>query len=186
MDSAQKTMDATAKLVGILTDLDSQQRRRAVSAALVLLGESAQAPAEPREEPQLASVNGLSPKALAWAKKNAVSTDQLEHVFAIDSDGVDVIAARAPGRSKRLQTIESYVLCGLRSFLASGELSFRDDDARETCKKLGAFDSPNHFNYVKALGNLVGGSKDGGWKLTNPGLVRAAEIVKQLSPRKGD
>jgi hypothetical protein len=183
MDSAQKTLDAAGKLVGILTDLDSEQRQRAVSAALVLLGESAQ---KPREERQLASLNGWSPKVLAWAKKNAVTTDQLEHVFANDSVGVEVIAARAPGKSKRLQTIESYVLCGLRSFLASGELSFTDDDAREICKKLGAFDSPNHFNYVKGLGNLIAGSKEGGWKLTNPGLFRAAEIVKQLSPAKGD
>lgn len=186
MDSAQKTMEAAAKLVGILTDLDSEQRQRAVSAAMVLLGESAQKIPEKREEPPFAGGEGLSPKAIAWARKNAVSIDQLEHVFSVDSDGVDVIAARAPGKSKRLQTIESYVLCGLRVFLASGELSFTDDDAREICKNLGAYDIPNHFNYVNGLGNLIAGSKDRGWKLTNPGLARAAEIVKQLSPAKGD
>jgi hypothetical protein len=185
VDSTNKTIEATAKLVAILEPLDSEQRRRAVSAAMMLLGESATQRLQ-SDQSQTEDTDGLSGKTLAWAKKNGITVEQLEHVFSIDSDGVDVIAARAPGKSKRLQTIESYVLSGLRSFLATGELSFTDDDARAICKKLGAFDSPNHFNYVKGLGNLVSGSKDAGWKLTNPGLARGAEIVKQLSPARGE
>jgi hypothetical protein len=185
MEPTQMVVDAAAKLVGVLNKLDAEQRRRAISAALVMLGDTDSGSADlNNERPQKPSesTDGLSAKALAWAKKNSISTDQLESVFTIDDDGVDIIAAQLPGRSKRLQTIESYVLCGLAVYLAKGELSFADDDARALCKKLGAFDSPNHFNYVKGLRNLVAGSKDAGWKLTNPGLARAAEIVRQLAP----
>jgi hypothetical protein len=188
MNSAQKAVAATAKLVEVLGGLDSEERGRAISAAMVLLGDSNRALAEARQRPSaemtIECVDGLPAKAVAWAKKNDLELDQLEHVFTIDHDGVDVIAARAPGKSKRLQTIGTYLLCGLASLLARGDLSFTDDDARELCKKLGAFDSPNHFNYVKGLGNLVAGSKEAGWKLTNPGLARAAEIVRQLVPAK--
>jgi len=35
---------------------------------------------------------------------------------------------------------------------------------------------------MKAFENLINGSKDAGWKLTNPGLSKAAEIVRQLAP----
>jgi hypothetical protein len=182
MDLTRKTADATLKLVEILGGLDSEQRNRAISAAMVLLGEPNYKAMGSREEKLPEGGDGLSPKALVWAKKSAITIDQLEHVFAIESDSVEVIAARAPGNSKRLQTIEGYVLCGLASFLASGDPSFTDDNARTVCKKLGAFDASNHFNYMRGLGNLVGGSKEVGWKLTNPGLSRAAELVKQIAP----
>ncbi|MDB5293820.1 MAG: hypothetical protein JWL69_5061 [Phycisphaerales bacterium] len=190
MDSTKKAVDAATKLVEILGGLDSEQRSRAISAAMVLLGEPTQGLMEPTNgRTQIApsdDVKGLSSKALAWARKSGISTDQLQHVFAIEPDGVEVIAGRAPGKSKRLQTIESYLICGLKSFVASGDPSFTDEDARAVCKSLGAFDSPNHFNYVKGLGNLATGSKDAGWKLTNPGLTRAADIVKQLVPLSAD
>lgn len=188
MESAQKTIDATAKLVEILGPLDSEQRNRAVSAALVLLGEPNGTHVQQKSDRQRELIEdplpGLSPKASGWAKKHGINVEQLEHVFAIEADGVEVIAARAPGKSKRAQTIESYILCGLASFFKNGDPSFSDEDARDLCRKLGAYDTPNHFNYVKGLGNLVSGSKEAGWKLTNPGLARAAEVVKELSPIK--
>ena len=188
MKSAQEAVDATAKLVDVLDGLDSDQRRRAISAALVLLGDAQgwlqEARNERSQETTIDGADGLSAKALIWAKKNGISLDHLEHVFAIDGDAIDIIVARLPGKSKRMQTIGAYVLSGLASFLVNGDSSFTDDDARALCKKLGAYDSPNHFNYVKGLGNLVTGSKESGWKLTNPGLARAAEIVRQLIPIK--
>src|SRR5262245_41473698 len=186
MDATQKTVEATAKIVQVLLDLDSDQRSRAVSAALVLLGEpnperKVHKDSKSHYVPEDNS-GELPPKAASWAARHSLELDQLHQVFSIDAEGVEVIAARAPGKSKRMQTIESYVLCGLRSFLANGDPSFADEDARAICKKLGAYDSPNHYNYVKGLGNLVSGGKDLGWKLSNPGLARAAEIVRDLAP----
>jgi hypothetical protein len=105
-------------------------------------------------------------------------------VYSIDLDGIDVIASRMPGKSKRQQTVQAYVICGLRAFLQTGELGFTDKDARDVCNKVGCYDSPNHSNYIKALGNLVGGSKDSLWKLTNPGLGESAQIVRLLSADK--
>lgn len=180
MESNDKAVAATAKLVAILAELNSEERARAISATMVLLGESGDLGRQEPHRQQSDGLDGLSSKGAAWSNKYGITTDQLEHVFAIEPDGIEVIAARAPGKSKRLQTIESYVLCGLTTFLESGDLSFSDDDARALCKRLGAYDSPNHFNYVRALGNLVAGSKSSGWRLTNPGLARAAEVVKQL------
>jgi hypothetical protein len=189
MLSAHDAVDATAKLVEILNGLDTEQRRRAISAALVLLGDSDHGLKEAREKPREAAtdvLHSVSPKAQAWAKKNGLSLDQLEQVFAIDDEGVEIIAARLPDKSKRSQTIGAYILCGLASYLEKGDPSFADDAARSLCKKLGAYDSPNHFNYVKGLRNLVTGSKEAGWKLTNPGLAHAAEIIRQLTPVKTD
>jgi hypothetical protein len=105
----------------------------------------------------------------------------LDHIFSIDALGIDVIAAKMPGKSKRQQTIESYVISGLSSFIQAGEPSFSDKDARVLCQKIGCYDSPNHHNYTRGFGNLIVGSKEEGWRLTNPGLNRAAQIVRELT-----
>jgi hypothetical protein len=179
-------VEVTPKLVQLLTDLNAEERHRAISAAMILLGHPAPAldgrqikdKVEAIEEP---AEEGMSGKSMVWLKKSGLTREQLDHVFSIEHDGIDVIAAKLPGKSKRQQTLEAYVLCGLKSFVQAGETDFADKDARDLCEKVGCYDTPNHSNYMKAFGNLISGSKEGGWKLTNPGLSKAAEIVKQLT-----
>jgi hypothetical protein len=174
--------EAVPLLVDLLAGLSPDEQKRAISATMILLGSAPLAEAAPAQfPPQDAPIDGISAKAAAWMKKYNISTDQMGQVFAISPEEVDVIAAGMPGDSKRQQTLEAYVICGLRSFTREGEGRFDDRDARTLCQKLGCYDSPNHSNYMKAFGNLLVGSKDSGWKLTNPGFERAAQIVKHLT-----
>lgn len=181
--SKSDVVAAVAKLVEVLTPLAAEDRTRAISAAAVLLGDSGEvrSPAAFKAEAAGAGPQGVSAKGMGWMKKNVVSDEVLDHTFSIDKDGIDVIAARMPGKSKRQQTLETYIICGLRAFLQSGEPAFGDKEARELCQRIGCYDSANHYNYVKGFGNRVAGSKDSGWRLTNPGLSQAAYIVKQLA-----
>ena len=173
---------AVVKLEQILRALVPEDRQRAVTAAMTLFGEPALIPKKQNQEEAPQPEGGISGKALAWMKKTGITREQLEHVYSIEDDVIDVIAAKMPGKSKRQQTVQAYAICGLRSFLRTGELGFTDKDARELCDRVGCYDSPNHSNYMKALGNLVSGTKDSGWRLTNPGLSECAHIVKQLLP----
>lgn len=177
------TVEAVRQLIATLTPLTADERRRAISAATILLGESggAAAPFDEGHDHDVSAIEGIAPKASAWMKKNGLSRELLDHIFSIDGGEIDVIATKMPGSSKRQQTVEAYLMCGLRSFIQTGEVSFVDKDARALCQKVGCYDTPNHSNYLKALGNRVTGSKDAGWKLTNPGLSEAAHIVKQLT-----
>lgn len=182
-------VEAVGQLVALLQSLNSEERRKAISAALILLGDQLSAvPVGTRSgggqgyQPNGESVEGLSPKASTWATKNGITNEQLDHIFAIDGKVIEVIAAKLPGKSKRQQTVEAYILGGLQSFLKAGEPTFTDKEARDICVKVGCYDQGNHFNYVKALKNLVSGSKETGWKLSNPGLVEAAKLVKTLAP----
>ena len=181
--SKSAVVAAVAKLVDVLTPLAAEDRTRAISAAAVLLGDSAEvrSPAAFKAEPAGAGPQAVSAKGIGWMKKNGFSDEVLDHTFSIDKDGIDVIAARMPGKSKRQQTLETYIICGLRAFLQSGEPAFGDKEARELCQRIGCYDSANHYNYVKGFGNRIAGSKDSGWRLTNPGLSQAAYIVKQLA-----
>lgn len=182
----QAAVEAAAKLVQILLPLNSGERKRAITAAMVLLGDShEETVARSAPTAQVHSSHpqeGISAKASGWMKKHGITRDQLEQIFSIEADSIEVIAAQMPGASKRRQTVDAYIICGLRALLQVGEPNFTDKDARAICVRVGCYDTGNHSNYINALGNLVGGTKDVGWKLTNPGLGRAAEIVKQLAP----
>lgn len=171
------------KLVELLTPLSQIDRKRVIAAALILLGESAPTELEAQKavfsaEQQQPSSGGIHPKALQWMSKNGLEREQLEHVFSIEPELIEVIAGKLPGKSKRQQTVNAYVLCGLKSFLRTADTGFTDKDARELCVKIGCYDSANHSNYMKAFGNFISGTKDSGWKVTFPGLSQAAKVAR--------
>jgi hypothetical protein len=175
-------VEAVPKLIAVLTPLSPEDRHRAVSAAMILFGQTT--PSQKNVgggEESVQAENGISVKALAWMKKYAVTREQLEQVFSIESDSIDVIASKMPESGKRKQTVQAYVICGLKSFLKTGDPNFTDAEARELCINIGCHDMANHANYTKKFGSLIIGSKDAGWKLTHPGLAEGAKIVKHLT-----
>jgi hypothetical protein len=182
-------VEAVPKLVHLLAPLSPDDRQRAIASALILFGHP---PTREISAPKAAATDvphdlgdDLSPKAVAWAKKNGVTRELLDHVFAIDGDSVDVIAGSMPDTGKRKQTVQAYILCGVATFLKTGDVSFADADARSLCNKVGCYDIANHGSYIKGFGNLLHGSKGAGWKLTNPGMIEAAQIIKRLAPANG-
>lgn len=189
-DSILKSVaTATPKLVQLLTPLTPEGRQRAIASALMVFGESLSTPTQQKgkdldldPDPRAAAGDGICQKAATWMKKNALSREQLEHVFSIDRDSIDVIASTMPQKTVAKQVVQAYVVCGMVAFLKTGELAFADKDARELCEKVGAYDPGNHATYTKKFGNLITGSKESGWKLTNPGLSEGVKIIKQLVP----
>jgi len=188
-DSILKSVAAaTPKLVQLLTPLTREGRQRALISAMAIFGETPPS-AKPLRELFEGDANqdatigdGICPKALSWLKKNSITREQLEHVFSIEKDAIDTIASNMPGKNKRQQTIQAYVICGAAIFLRSGEVKFTDKDARALCVKVGAYDVAHHAENMKEFGNFVTGTKDTGWKITNPGLNEAAKTIKELAP----
>jgi hypothetical protein len=174
---------ATPKLVQLLTPLTPEGRQRAIASAMMVFGETPSFKKTKEDDNDATTAGeGICPKAAVWMKKNVITREQLEHVFSIDKDAIDIIAAKMPGKGKAKQTVEVYVLCGVAIFLKTGEMSFTDECARKLCEKVGACDKTNHAANIKKFGNLITGSKDSGWKITNPGLLAGSKIIKQLIP----
>jgi hypothetical protein len=176
----------TMKVVDILKPLSSEDRARVMRAAMVLLGDdgskdsSTQIVGEGRGGP-IDEIGTLPPRARAWMKQNNISGMQLQQIFHIAEGVVEVIAAHVPGRNKKEQTYNAYVLTGLGQLLLAGNPTFQDKAARGLCEASGCYDSGNHSAHLKDRGNQFVGSKDKGWVLTAPGLTRAAEIVRELT-----
>lgn len=178
-------LDAMTKIVEILTPLSFEDRTRAIRAAMTLLGDE-----RPSAVPNTAITDALDqshgelgtlpPRAQTWMKQNGISVPELEQVFHIAEGVVEVIAAHMPGRNKKEQTYNAYILTGLGQLLLTGNPSFQDKPARALCESSGCYDSANHSAHIKDRGNEFTGSKEKGWILTAPGLKRAAALVKEL------
>lgn len=175
---------AMAKIVEILAPLESEQRRRVVQAAFALLGEETatsvpgHAPGAPPAEGNSETIPEVSPAAAPWLARVKITREQLEQHIHFDSGAVRVISLPG-GATKRIdQVFHTYLMQGLAAFLATGEASFTDKDARDLCEHFGCYDATNHAKYLKEFGNKITGTKSSGWKLTAPGLAAASELVR--------
>jgi hypothetical protein len=189
-DSISKIAAAAQKLFTILNPLSPEGRNKAIMSAMAIFGEtpsSVQKLNEPDkklgQQDSPAIVDGICPKGVSWMKKNQITQEQLEHVFSIDGDAIDIIASEMPAKERKEQVVQAYVLCGLAIFLKNGELGFSDKVARELCEKTGCYNNKGHAKSFKNFGNFITGPKDSIWKLTNPGLVEGAKIIKLLTSK---
>lgn len=160
---------------------------RIVNATLVLLGETP-TPAHQgvtgagQEMLDVGENLGDMPlRARTWMKQNDLAISELEQVFNVVDGVAEVIAPHMPGKNKKEQTLNAYILTGVTKMISTGNSSFSDSEARELCVRSGCYDSGNHAATMKDKGNEFAGTKDKGWMLTAPGLKRAAELIKELS-----
>jgi len=174
------SMKAFRGVVELLTPLESEQRARVLRAVIAFFGEASSAVEQATDEPS-GDLNNLPPRARLWMKQNSVTAEQLQQVFHISENGVEVIAPHLPGKSKKEQTYSAYILTGIAQLLATGNASFEDKSARDLCERSGCYDSANHSVHLRNRGNEFTGTKEKGWTLTTPGLRGGADLVKELS-----
>jgi hypothetical protein len=176
---------AMTKIIEILTPLDSEQRRRVMQAAFALLGEEPvlkthgrQPAAKPEDGTAEEAIEGINATASSWLAKAKITQEHLEQHLHFDGGAVKVISLPGNATKRIDQVVHTYLMRGLAAFLATGEASFSDKDARDLCEHFGCYDATNHAKYIKEFGNRITGSKNAGWKLTAPGLTAAADLLK--------
>jgi hypothetical protein len=176
-----KVAEVTSKVFSLLEPLTSEERRRVADAALTLLGETKTAPLSSPAKPKQDGSEALPPRAAVWIRQNGLTMQEVEQVFQVEAEHVELIAPRVPGKADKEKTFNCYVLCGIAQLLATGDPAFDDKSARAICKHLGCYNDINHATYIKEKGNQFAGTKDKGWKLTAPGLIQGALLVKELA-----
>jgi len=177
-----KITEIVAKIVDLLTPLKTDERQRVIQASLTLVGEgpntSGQSVASSKSDQDL---GGLSSRAQTWMRQNGLTLEVLQQVFHIEDGKVEVIASEVPGKGDKGKSLNAYILKGISQLLTSGDPSFDDKSARALCKEFGCYNDANHSVYMKDKGNEFAGSKEGGWKLTSPGLRRGAILLKEMA-----
>lgn len=188
---SSKITAIVGKIVDELEGLTSDERKRAIAGALAILGESAlqagtfitpKGDAHPSADIHHAQLSGVSQGGQIWVKKNTLTNTQFEEVFHVENGKVTLILGKGIGKSKREQTINTYLLTGAATMLETGTPAFTDEMARQNCITIGCYDAPNHGKYFRGFSNKITGSKTAGWKLTAPGLTAAATLLKHEEP----
>ena len=182
--------DALLGLVRVLKPLPSEERVRAVRAAMMYLGESIDfqperrdAATPPRTGDRVVSseINADYPKGVAsWMKQNDLSPDEVDQMLQFKDDGSFDIHG-VPGKTKKDQTLNTYIMTGVATFLVSGSREFDDDTARKFCQDIGCLDKPNHASILKDAGPEFSGDKSKGYTLSNVGVKKGAALVKEYA-----
>lgn len=183
--------NVTAAMFDLLEPLESEDRKKCVKAAMVLLGEDFAVAASPEVGPPaetvgtgnghvaVASTRQLGEKVKRWMVQHKVTDAHLDQIYHIDGT-VELIAHSVPGATKKEKTINCYLLVGVRSLIQNDEPKFSDKEGMEFCQITQAYDKNNHTTNRQALSNRVSGDRRTGFTLTVPGLRDAANLIKSM------
>jgi hypothetical protein len=136
-------------------------------------------------DPGEAEIEGVSPIAAKWIQRNGLNVDDMMKVFSLGVDDIDYVGNSIPGDSMRARMFNLVLLKGVAAYLSTGSARFGHEQLKQTCEHYNAYDSANFARYLKEFAADVSGSKESGYTLTARGLNNAAQLVKQLTVRKG-
>ena len=180
-------MAVATDLYKILEPLEPEMRARAIRATLTLLGDETTklgagdgAGGGDGGRDETVDVN-LLPKVRAWMRTNQVTQEQLDSVFHIEGDTVDLLAPEVPGKDGRVRTVNAYVLTGLGQFIRTGDAKLTDKEGRAACTKYACYQANNHATIMKEAKTVLTGDKSKGWTVTGPGLKAAAALIKEIA-----
>jgi hypothetical protein len=131
-------------------------------------------------------LEGISPVARKWMRRNGLTAAQLSAIFSLGVDEIDLVARTVPGGRVKKEKMRSVLLLkGLAAYLGTGIARFTHEQAKEACLHYDAYDLRNFASYLRGMMSEISGNKESGYQLSARGLTSATEIVKQLSqPQK--
>lgn len=126
-------------------------------------------------------LEGVSPIAQKWIKRNGLTNMHLEPLFSLGVDEIDLVAKSVPGKSKPERVRSVLLLQGIASYLSTGAARVPDEKLREACRHYNAYDATNFSKHLKAVSAEATGSRESGYTLTSRGLAAATEMIKNYS-----
>lgn len=133
-----------------------------------------------QDEPEEDGLDGISPVAQKWMRRNALNVSRLSKLFSLGVDEIDLVAKTVPGTSKKSRTRNVALLKAVAAYLSSGVARVTHEQLKEVCLHYDAYDSPNHAKYLRDMAAELSGGKESGYTLTPRGLSSATDLVKEM------
>ncbi|HYE33509.1 MAG TPA: hypothetical protein VEH27_18960 [Methylomirabilota bacterium] len=188
-NSGDSVLKALTTVLHALEPLLDQDRERVIDSVRAYFGRTTPVPtpvsSNDRADTSDARISpAVNVKASSWIQRSGLSLDDIQQVFTLEESNIEIIANKLPSAKRSDRVVDAYVLVGLQSFLQTGSPNFPDSSARSLCIDHGCYDSTNHSKYLSGAKNLFTGSKDLGWKLTQPGFKHGVDIIRKLANRE--
>jgi hypothetical protein len=127
---------------------------------------------------------GINSVALRLMKRSGIEPKDLDGIFSLGIDEIDLVAPKIPGHSKREKFHNVLLLKGIASYLGTGTAKVTHEQLKETSLHYGAFDATNAAGYLKAFSADFTGSKTTGYTLSPRGLTLGINMVKAMLETK--
>jgi hypothetical protein len=133
-----------------------------------------------REDASGDELEGISPVAIKWMRRNDLTSAQLSKIFSLGIDDIDLVAKKVDGNTKSKKMRSVLLLKGMAAYLGTGVARVTHEEVKEACLHYDAYDSANFARYLKGLSAEVSGSKGSGYTLTSRGITEATELIRDL------
>jgi len=123
---------------------------------------------------------GISPVAIKWMRRSGIAARDLQKLFSLGIDEIDLVAKSVPGGSKKERLLNVLLLKAVATYLGTGAPRVSHAQLKEASIHYDAYDNANNASYIKSFSAEVGGSKASGYTLTARGITTATELVKSM------
>lgn len=136
------------------------------------------------EKEDAEDLEGVSPIAKKWMRRNGFNESQLSALFSLGVDEIDLVAKSVPGKNKKEKFHNVLLLQGVASYLGTGVAKIDHKSLKQATAHYGADPGGNLSSYMKDFAADVSGSYATGLTLTTRGLASATEIIKDMTTNK--
>lgn len=142
--------------------------------------ESASLAQTPPSERSADEVEGVSAVAVKWMKRSGLDPKQLQTLFSLGIDDIDLVAQSVSGQNKKERMRNVVLLKGIAAYLGTGVARINYEQLKEACLHYKAYDAANFATYLRSFAAEVGGTKEAGYTLTARGLASATDLLKKM------
>jgi hypothetical protein len=135
-------------------------------------------------EQSIEGLEGVSPIAQKWMRRNGFSESQLSLLFSIGGDEIDLVAQSVPGKTTKQKFRNILLLQGAASYLSGGAPRIDYNKLKQALGHYGADPEKNMWAYLKSLSAEVSGTTASGFVLTARGMNASTELIKEIVGKK--
>src|SRR5437899_12583099 len=88
---------------------------------------------EPTKDTPNDELDGISPVAQKWMRRNVLQVEHLSSIFSLGADEIDLVAKNVPGNSTKARMRSVFLLKGVAAYLAGGAPRFSHEQVKEPC-----------------------------------------------------
>jgi hypothetical protein len=145
------------------------------------LQDTASVPEQTEDEPH-DGLEGISPIAQKWMRRNGLSPTKLSALFSLGVDEIDLVARKVPGKSARERLRNVMLLQGIAAYLNGGVPRIDNDKLKEAATHYDADAGGNFATYAKEWAAEISGSRAAGdLTLTTRGLNAAKDLIAEMT-----
>jgi hypothetical protein len=129
-------------------------------------------------------VEGINAVALKWMRRSNLNPKNLQKLFSLGIDEIDLVAKSVPGNSKRERMRHVLLLKAIAAYLGTGAARVTYEQLKEAALHYSAYDATNFAAHIRSFAPDVGGTKESGYTLTARGLTAATDLIREMLPSK--